>query len=87
MATYITSGVCTTKIEFTVENGIVKNVEFKSGCPGNLQGVGRLAEGMKVEDVINKLKGIRCGDKSTSCPDQFARALEEYIRVNRVKLF
>ena len=77
MATYITSGVCAKKIEFVVEDGIVKNVEFQSGCPGNLQGVSRLAAGMKVADVISKLKGIKCGDKATSCPGQLAKALEE----------
>lgn len=75
MSTYITSGVCATKIEFVVEDNIVKKIEFQSGCSGNLQGVSRLAEGMKVEEVISKLQGIKCGDKLTSCPDQLARAL------------
>ncbi|SDE17105.1 hypothetical protein SPACI_032100 [Sporomusa acidovorans DSM 3132] len=77
MNTYITSGVCARKIEFLVEEGIVKKIQFQSGCSGNLQGVSRLAEGMKVEEVISKLKGIKCGDKNTSCPDQLAKALEE----------
>ncbi|XEQ93415.1 hypothetical protein SCACP_22890 [Sporomusa carbonis] len=77
MFTYTTSGVCSKKIEFMVEDGVVKKISFQSGCPGNLQGVSRLAEGMKVEDIIIKLKGIKCGDKETSCPDQLARALEE----------
>lgn len=76
MVTYTTNGVCTKKIEFEVEEGIITKVEFHSGCPGNLAGISRLAVGMKVEDVINKLKGLTCGDKQTSCPDQFARALE-----------
>lgn len=79
MTTYLTSGVCAKKIEFLVEDGIVKKIEFQSGCPGNLQGVSRLAEGMKAEEVINKLKGIRCGDKATSCPDQLAQALTKLI--------
>lgn len=77
MSTYITSGVCATKIEFEVQDNIVKKIEFQSGCSGNLQGVSRLAEGMKVEDVINKLQGIKCGDKPTSCPDQLAKALAQ----------
>ena len=76
MTTYMTSGVCAKKIEFVVEDGIIKKVEFQSGCPGNLSGVSRLAVGMKAEEVIGKLKGITCGDKPTSCPDQFAKALE-----------
>lgn len=79
MATFVPSGVCSRKIDFTVEDGIVKKVEFQSGCPGNLEGVSRLTVGMRVEDVINKLKGIKCGDKDTSCPDQLAKALEELI--------
>ncbi|MBP2635737.1 MAG: uncharacterized protein H6Q72_1644 [Firmicutes bacterium] len=75
MSTYITSGVCATKIEFVVEDNIVKKIVFQSGCPGNLEGVSRLAEGMKVEEVISRLQGIKCGDKLTSCPDQLAKAL------------
>ncbi|MDF2873714.1 MAG: uncharacterized protein K0R22_397 [Sporomusa sp.] len=78
MAIYTTSGVCAKKIEFLVEAGIVTEIEFQSGCSGNLQGVSRLAEGMRVEDVIKKLKGIKCGDKNSSCPDQLARALEAF---------
>lgn len=79
MSTYITSGVCASKIEFVVEDNIVKKIEFKSGCSGNLQGVSRLAEGMKVDEVINKLQGIKCGDKLTSCPDQLAKALGQFV--------
>ncbi len=78
MPVYTTSGVCAKTIEFMVEEGIVTKITFQSGCSGNLQGVSRLAEGMKVEDVIRKLQGIRCGDKGSSCPDQLARALAEY---------
>ena len=63
-------------IDIEVENGIIKSVSFTGGCHGNLQGISRLVEGMKVEDAIARLKGIRCGFKSTSCPDQLARALE-----------
>ena len=79
MSTYITSGVCATKIEFVVEDNIVKKIEFQSGCPGNLEGVSRLAEGMKVEEVISRLQGIKCGDKLTSCPDQLAKALGQLV--------
>ncbi|WP_066502251.1 TIGR03905 family TSCPD domain-containing protein [Abyssisolibacter fermentans] len=77
---YKTSGVCSQQITFTVENGIVKNVSFVGGCPGNLQAVARLVDGMKIEDVIKKLKGIKCGPKSTSCPDQFATALQVVLK-------
>lgn len=74
--TYKTSGTCSQAINFDIEDGIVKNVQFIGGCNGNTQGVSALVEGMKVEDVIAKLKGIKCGMRSTSCPDQLARALE-----------
>lgn len=73
---YRTQGTCAQAIDFEIDNGIVKNVKFIGGCNGNTQGVGALVEGMKVEDVISKLKGIKCGMKGTSCPDQLARALE-----------
>ncbi len=79
MDSYITQGVCSKKINFTVENDIVKEVSFVSGCPGNTQGVARLVEGMNVHEVIKRLKGIKCGGKSTSCPDQLTKALEEYL--------
>lgn len=76
MNTYITKGVCSKKISFDVQDNVIKKIEFESGCNGNLQGISKLVEGMKVEDVVKKLKGIRCGDKQTSCPDQLAIALE-----------
>lgn len=79
MSSYITQGVCSKKINFTVENEIVKDVSFVSGCPGNTQGITRLVEGMNVCEVIKKLKGIKCGGKLTSCPDQLTKALEEYL--------
>ena len=72
---YETKGTCSRLIEFTVEDGILKDVVYTGGCNGNLQGISKLVEGMKVEDVIAKLKGVRCGMKSTSCPDQLAMAL------------
>ncbi|MDE5990677.1 MAG: TIGR03905 family TSCPD domain-containing protein [Clostridia bacterium] len=76
---YKTSGVCSQNIQFDVEDGVLKNVKYVGGCNGNLQGIGRLVEGMKVEDVISKLEGVKCGFRSTSCPDQLARALKEAI--------
>jgi len=74
---YKTKGTCSQRILFEIEDGIVKNVQFIGGCNGNLQGVSRLVEGMKVEDVIARIEGIHCGMKQTSCPDQLATALKE----------
>lgn len=71
-----TKGVCSQQIQFDIIDGKVANVSFIGGCNGNLQGIGKLVEGMEPEAVINKLKGIKCGYKSTSCPDQLAAALE-----------
>lgn len=73
---YKTQGTCSSAIDVEVEDGIVKSVAFTGGCHGNLQGISQLVEGMQVDDVISRLKGIRCGFKNTSCPDQLARALE-----------
>lgn len=77
--TYHTKGTCSSAIDFEIEDGIVQSVQFIGGCNGNLKGICALVKGMKVEEVINKLKGIRCGFKSTSCPDQLAHALEETL--------
>lgn len=74
---YKTQGTSSTFIDLEVEDGILKNVSYIGGCNGNLQGLCRLVKGMKVEDVISKLEGIRCGSKTTSCPDQLCRALRE----------
>ena len=74
---YKTSGVCSQNISFDVEDGVVKNVKYVGGCNGNLQGIGRLVDGMKVEDVIAKLEGVKCEFRTTSCPDQLAKALKE----------
>lgn len=74
---YQTKGVCSSSIDIEVENGVIKFVEFFGGCNGNLKGIAALVTGMKVEDAIAKLKGIRCGFKTTSCPDQLAQALEQ----------
>lgn len=73
---YKTSGTCSSAIDIEIKDGIIDSVSFTGGCNGNLQGISRLVEGMKPEDAIKKLNGIRCGYKSTSCPDQLARALE-----------
>ncbi|MBE7064965.1 MAG: TIGR03905 family TSCPD domain-containing protein [Ruminococcaceae bacterium] len=70
-----TSGVCSSMIEFDLNDGIVSNVKYTGGCNGNLKGISAMAEGMKAEDVIQRLEGIKCGFKNTSCPDQFAKAL------------
>ena len=75
--TYEPKGVCSRQINFEVENGIVTKLEVIGGCSGNLQGISKLVEGMEVEDVIKKLKGIDCKGRGTSCPDQIARALEK----------
>lgn len=75
---YKTSGTCSSAIDFEVEDGIVKEVKFIGGCNGNTQGVAALVKGMPVEEVISRLEGIKCGFKSTSCPDQLAKALKEW---------
>lgn len=76
---YQPKGVCSTSIDIELDNDIIKSVSFTGGCNGNLQGISKLVEGMTAEDAINRLKGIRCGFKSTSCPDQLAKALESMI--------
>ena len=73
---YTPKGVCSSSIDIEVENGIIQSVSFTGGCNGNLQGISSLVRGMQVEDAISRLKGIRCGFKSTSCPDQLAQALK-----------
>ena len=79
---YTTKGVCSRRIYIDVEDGIVKNVKFEGGCSGNTQGVAALCVGMSVDEVIRRVEGIRCGFKSTSCPDQLAKALKEYANKN-----
>ena len=78
MFIYKTKGVCSTEIQISIENQIIKNVNFVRGCPGNLFGISSLVKDMEVNEAIKRLKGIPCGNKSTSCPDQLALALEEY---------
>ena len=75
---YKTKGVCSMAIQYDIDDEQkVHNVKFIGGCSGNTQGVARLVEGMKVDDAIARMEGIRCGAKSTSCPDQLAQALKE----------
>ena len=76
---YKTKGTCSQRILFEIEDGKVKNVEFIGGCHGNTQGVAALIRGMRVEDAIERLSGIDCRGRGTSCPDQLSRALREYL--------
>ncbi|MBQ6787262.1 MAG: TIGR03905 family TSCPD domain-containing protein [Lachnospiraceae bacterium] len=76
---YKTSGTCSSMIDIETNGDIIESVVFTGGCNGNLQGISALVKGMKIEDAIAKLKGIKCGFKNTSCPDQLAHALEELI--------
>ena len=75
---YMPKGVCSMQMIFEIENNIIKKLKIIGGCPGNTVGVSKLVEGRNVDEVIEMLKGIPCGIKGTSCPDQVARALEEY---------
>lgn len=77
--TYKTRGVCSRSIDFEIEDGIIQSVVFHGGCAGNTQGVAALVRGMRVTDAMERLSGIRCGFKPTSCPDQLAEALREYL--------
>lgn len=76
---YQPQGVCSRKMLIEVEDGVVRSFQVIGGCHGNLQGIGKLVEGMKVEDVVKRLDGIRCGGKATSCPDQLAQALKQAL--------
>lgn len=75
---YKTKGVCSRSILIDLDGDIIKSVRFEGGCSGNTQGVAALAEGLRIDEVIEKLKPIKCGFKNTSCPAQLATALEEY---------
>jgi uncharacterized protein (TIGR03905 family) len=77
--TYIPRGVCSRKIDIEIEDGIIISAKYTGGCAGNTQGVAALIAGMSVDEAIKRLSGIRCGFKPTSCPDQLATALKEYI--------
>ncbi len=73
---YKTKGTCSTQIDIELDGDTISKVSFTNGCNGNLQGISKLVEGMKCEDAISKLRGIKCGFKSTSCPDQLSNAIE-----------
>ena len=76
---YRPRGVCSQKMTLEVERGVIRSLQVEGGCNGNLQGLARLVEGMEAEEAIRRLEGIKCGFKSTSCPDQLAKALEEAL--------
>lgn len=75
-------GVCSSAVQFEVENNRLKNVRFIGGCSGNTSGIGKLVENMEIDEVISRLKGIPCGPRPTSCPDQLATALQAYLAGN-----
>ena len=77
--TYKPKGVCSRKMRSELEDGVIKHVEIEGGCSGNLQGISHLVEGMTAKEAIERMKGIKCGFKSTSCPDQLAIALTEAL--------
>ncbi len=75
---YRPKGTCSRKMTVDIDGGIIRSVHIEGGCSGNLQGISRLVEGMAVDEAIRRMEGIRCGFKSTSCPDQLAQALRQY---------
>lgn len=79
MNMYQTMGVCSQSIAFDIKDGKLHHVQFIGGCHGNTQGIAKLVEGMEVQEVIDRLDGIDCGGRGTSCPDQLARALKAAI--------
>lgn len=81
--TYKPQGVCSQKMEVELDGGVIRSVRILGGCNGNLQGISRLVEGMRAEDAIERLRGIRCGFRSTSCPDQLSQALTQALTQER----
>ena len=81
--TYATSGTCSKQINLELDGNIIKAVSFLGGCHGNLQGISKLVEGMTAEEAIKRLRGICCGSKTTSCPDQLTIALEEAMKAQQ----
>lgn len=75
---YTPQGVCSMKMIFEIDEGIVKELQIIGGCPGNTIGVSKLVEGKNIDEIIQMLKGIPCGNRGTSCPDQISKALQEY---------
>ena len=76
---YQTRGTCSTSIDIELKDGVIDFVKFTGGCNGNLQGISALVKGLTPQEAISRLKGIRCGFKATSCPDQLAQALEQML--------
>lgn len=87
MATYqfLTQGTCARAIQFTIENGALKDVAFEGGCNGNLQGISRLVDGRSAEEVAGLVAGTQCGFKPTSCPDQLSRAIRGALEMEAGK--
>ena len=83
---YKTKGTCSTQIDLELDGNIVHNVKFTGGCNGNTQGVAALARGMKVQDYLDRCKGIHCGARPTSCPDQLAQALSQAIEEGKISI-
>lgn len=79
---YTPRGVCSRRMTFEIENGIVTDLKVEGGCNGNLKGISSLVKGLPVEEVIERLSGINCGGRGTSCPDQIAQALEKFAAEN-----
>ena len=82
---YQTTGTCRQVMQIAIKDGIILDAEFYGGCNGNLKGIKNLVKGMNIDDVINKLQGITCGPKNTSCPDQLAKCLIEYKQKSLTK--
>ena len=78
--TYHPKGVCSRQMKVEVEDGVIRSVEILGGCSGNLQGISRLIVGMKAQDAIQRMEGVKCGFKDTSCPDQLSIALKEAMK-------
>ena len=78
--TYMPTGVCSSQIDLELEDGVIRSVAFTGGCNGNLQGISRLVTGMPAQEAIERLQGIQCGWKPTSCPDQLSIALTEALK-------
>lgn len=76
---YSPQGTCSDTLTITLQGGVITNAVFEGGCPGNLEGLSRLVVGLSADEAVKRLRGIRCGDKDTSCPDQLARALESVL--------
>ncbi len=83
---YTPKGVCSRQIDISVEDGVIQSVKFTGGCNGNTQGVAALAKGMKVKEYLDRCKGIHCGARPTSCPDQLAQALSQAVEDGRISL-